>query len=151
MTELEQFANTLRRGFDGESWQGDSLSELLDGVTAEQARKRPLLNAHGIWELVLHITVWHGVVQRRINGEAYIPVGNQNFPEAGRSDAEWKQAVEQLRASTHELADVIRRFDPKRLDDQVPGKDYAYRHMLNGVATHDAYHAGQIALLKKAL
>ena len=150
MTELEQFADTLRRGFDGESWQGDSLSELLDGVTAEQARKRPL-NAHGIWELVLHIKVWHDVVLTRIGGEAFIPVGNQNFPEAGRSAEEWKQSVEALRQSTYELADVIRRFDPKRLDDQVPGKDYAYRHMLNGVATHDAYHAGQIALLKKQL
>ena len=150
MTELEQFADTLQRGFEGESWQGDSLSELLDGVTAEQARKRPL-NAHGIWELVLHITVWHGVVIKRIGGEAYIPVGNQNFPESGRSEEDWKQAIETLRKSTQELAQVIRRFDPKRLDDTVPGKPYAYRHMLNGVATHDAYHAGQIALLKKQL
>ena len=150
MTELEQFADTLQRGFEGNSWQGDSLSELLDGVTAEQAKKRPL-NAHGIWELVLHITVWHGVVIKRMNGQAVLPTGNDNFPEAGRSDAEWKQAIERLRASTLETADAIRRFDPARLDDQVPGKDYAYRHMLCGVATHDAYHAGQIALLKKAL
>ena len=151
MTELEQFADTLQRAFDGESWQGDSLSELLADVTAEEARKRPLLNAHGIWELVLHITVWHRVVQRRIAGEAVLPTGNDNFPEPGRSDEEWAQAVEALRQSTHETADAIRRFDPKRLDDKVPGKDYRYRHMLCGVATHDAYHAGQIGLLKKAL
>ncbi len=151
MTELEQFADTLQRAFDGESWQGDSLSELLAGVTAEQARKRPMLNAHGIWELVLHVKVWHDVVIKRMNGQVSLPTGNDNFPEPGRTDAEWKQAVETLRRSTHELADAIRRFDPKRIDDQVPGKEYGYRHLLSGVATHDAYHAGQIALLKKGL
>lgn len=151
MTELEQFADTLRRGFDGESWQGDSLSELLDGVRAEQARKRPMPNAHGIWELVLHIAVWHGVVQRRMQGEAVLPTGNDNFPEAGRTDFEWRQAIEALRKSTCETAEAIRRFDASRLDDRVPGKDYPYRHMLSGVSAHDAYHAGQIALLKKAL
>jgi uncharacterized damage-inducible protein DinB len=151
MTEVEQFADSLQRAFDGESWQGPSLSELLDGVTAEQARKRPLPQAHGIWELVLHISVWHRVAQRRMNGEAVLPAGNDNFPERGQSEAEWRQAVEALRQSTHETAAAIRRFPASRLDDQVPGKDYAYRHMLSGVATHDAYHAGQIALLKKAL
>lgn len=151
MTEVEQFADTLRRGFEGESWQGDSLSELLDGVTAEQAKKRPLLNAHGIWELVLHIIVWHGVVLKRMNGEVSAPAGNESFPERGQSEAEWRLAVEALRQSTHETADAIRRFPASRLDDQVPGKNYAYRHLLSGVATHDAYHAGQIALLKKAL
>ena len=151
MTELEQFADTLQRAFDGESWQGDSLSELLADVTADEAKKRPLLNAHGIWELVLHISVWHRVVQRRMAGEAVLPTGNDNFPEAGRSDEEWVQAVAALRDSTHATAEAIRRFDPKRLDDKVPGKDYRYRHMLCGVATHDAYHAGQIGLLKKAL
>ena len=151
MTELEQFADTLRRGFEGESWQGDSLSELLADVTAEQARRRVVPNAHGIWELVLHIDVWHRVVRRRMKGEAVLPTGNANFPEAGRGDEEWKQAIEMLHRSTLETAEAIGRFDPKRLDDRVPGKDYAFRHMLCGVATHDAYHAGQIGLLKKAL
>src|SRR4051812_27507144 len=110
MTELEQFADTLQSSFEGNSWQGDSLSELLDGVTAEQARKPPLQNAHGIWELVLHIIVWHGVVLRRMEGEIVLPTGTSNFPEAGRTDAEGKQAIDGLRRSTCETADAIRCF-----------------------------------------
>jgi hypothetical protein len=35
-------------------------------------------------------------------------------------------------------------------DKMVPGKDYNAFVMLLGVAQHDNYHAGQIALLKKA-
>lgn len=151
MTEVEQFADTLQRAFEGESWQGDSLSQLLAGVSAEQALARPLPKAHNIWELVLHIGVWHGVVRRRMNGEAVLPSDAENFPPAGHSAEEWKQAVDGLRKSTHETAEAIRRFPAARLQDKVPGKDYVYRHLLSGVSTHDAYHAGQIALLKKAL
>jgi uncharacterized damage-inducible protein DinB len=151
MNEIEQYAEMLRRAFEGESWQGDSLSELLDGVTAEQALARPLSQAHNIWEIVLHIGVWHGVARRRMKGEAVHPAGPNNFPSAGRSADEWKQAIDDLRKSSAETVAAIRSFPAARLDDKVPGKDYVYRHLLSGVSTHDAYHAGQIGLLKKAL
>jgi Uncharacterized protein conserved in bacteria len=151
MNEIEQYAEMLRRAFEGESWQGDSLSELLDGVTAEQALARPLHQAHTIWEIVLHIRVWHGVVRRRINGEAVHPTDADSFPPTGRSAGEWKEAIDDLRKSSAETVAAIRSFAVARLDDKVPGKDYVYRHLLSGVSTHDAYHAGQIGLLKKAL
>jgi hypothetical protein len=32
----------------------------------------------------------------------------------------------------------------------VPGTEYSVYFMLHGVIQHDLYHAGQIALLKKA-
>jgi hypothetical protein len=38
----------------------------------------------------------------------------------------------------------------KRLRDQVPGKPYNFYHMFHGIAQHELYHAGQIAILKKA-
>lgn len=151
MTELEQYADMLRRAHDGDSWQGSSLAELLDGVTADQAARGPIPNAHGIWELVLHIPAWHRVVRRRVNGERVVTIDDaENFPPvADRSETAWARAREALRASTLETAAVIRSFPPERLADEVPGKGYSYRHMLSGVAAHDAYHAGQIALLKK--
>jgi len=151
MTELEQFADTLERGFNGDSWQGNSLSELLADVTAEQALVRPLPRAHNVWELVLHIQFWHGVVRRRIQGQAVKPSDAESFPTAGTGADGWKQAIEQLRQSTHETAEAIRRFPAARLDDIVPGKSYRYRHMLSGISAHDAYHACQIAILRKGL
>jgi uncharacterized damage-inducible protein DinB len=151
MTELEQFADTLKRGFDGNSWQGRSLSELLTDIGPEQAMERPVAQAHSIWEIVLHIRVWHEVVRRRIVGEAVQPSDTESFPECAGGASEWQCAVEALRQSTYETATAICHFPEARLEDSVPGKNYAYRHLLSGIATHDAYHAGQIALLKKAL
>jgi hypothetical protein len=37
-----------------------------------------------------------------------------------------------------------------RLTERVPGKDYDIYFMLHGAVQHALYHAGQIALLKKA-
>jgi hypothetical protein len=40
-----------------------------------------------------------------------------------------------------------------RLAERVPGKEpdyYTLYYMLHGIVQHELYHAGQIALLKKA-
>lgn len=58
MSKSGQIADELRRAFYGEAWHGDSLFEILRGVTAAQAAARPITNAHSIWELVLHISAW---------------------------------------------------------------------------------------------
>ena len=42
-------------------------------------------------------------------------------------------------------------LEPSKLDETVPGKDYPVSVMLHGTAQHYAYHAGQIALLKRLL
>ena len=151
--ETVQFAETLRRSHDGDSWQGPSLSELLAGVIAAQAAARPIANAHGIWDLVLHLAAWHRVVRRRIAGETIVAIPDaEDFPSVDdTSEAAWAAAKGALHASSAETVDLIRAFPLDRLDEEVPGKGYSYRHMLSGVSAHDAYHAGQIALLKKAL
>ena len=58
MSEIARLADQVRRAFEGDAWHGDSIKELLAGVTAATAAARPIKNAHSIWELVLHIAAW---------------------------------------------------------------------------------------------
>ena len=37
------------------------------------------------------------------------------------------------------------------LKEKVVGEDYTTRFLISGIVRHHVYHAGQIALLKKAL
>jgi len=69
MTEIERIADQLRRAHEGEAWHGPALNEILKGVTAEAAARRPIASAHSIWEIVLHVGVWESVVRRRLSGE----------------------------------------------------------------------------------
>jgi ribosomal protein L27 len=55
-----------------------------------------------------------------------------------------REARAQLRAATLLLKDV-------ELENIAPGKDHSLYVMLHGGVQHDLYHAGQIAVLKKAL
>lgn len=151
MSQIEALADQLERSFRGGAWHGPAVAETLAGLDVTAAAARPLGGTHSIWEIVHHLTTWNEVPRRRLDGERL-----QNLPEdrdwppvgdaaAWRTDlAALEQAHEALHARVLELADG-------QLDDPVAGSDSTVRGMLLGVLQHNAYHAGQIALLRKAL
>jgi uncharacterized damage-inducible protein DinB len=152
MTEVQRIADQLRRAYEGEAWVGPCLRGLLDGVTAAQAASRPLPQAHTIWELVLHVTVWEAVVLRRLAGEDVEPTGEHDWPPVhDSSEAAWQKALTDLERGHRALREAIAGLTDARLNDPVPGKGYSVYFMLHGLVQHDLYHAGQLALLKKAL
>jgi len=153
MSEAARIADQLRRAFDGEAWHGDSVFEILKGVTAAQAAARPIARAHTIWELVLHIAAWDGAVLRRFGGVAVTLSDVENFPPVtDASETAWRKALAYVWRSHEELVEVVSALPDSRLDEMVPGKEgahYTFYYMLHGVVQHELYHAGQIALLKK--
>ncbi len=69
------------------------------------------------------------------------------------SEAAWRKAIEHLNRTHDELVKAVAAFPDSRLDEQVPGKTESYHnffYMFSGIVQHELYHAGQIALLKKA-
>ena len=153
MSEAARIADQLRRAFDGEAWHGDSLFEILKGVSAKQAAARPIADAHSIWELVLHIAAWDSVVARRFGGAVAELEDAENFPRvADESEAAWRKTLAEVRRVHQELIDAVAKMPDSRLEEMVPGKEgahYTFYCMLQGVVQHKLYHAGQIALLKK--
>jgi uncharacterized damage-inducible protein DinB len=152
-SEAARIADQLRRAFYGEAWHGDSLFEILEGVTAAQAAARPVAHAHTIWELVLHIAAWDGAVLRRLGGAAVELSDAENFPPVtDASEAAWRKALAHVRRVHEELVSAVAVLPDSRLGEMVPGKKgahYTFYYMLHGVVQHELYHAGQIALLKK--
>ena len=152
-SEATRIADQLRRAFAGDAWHGDSLFEILNGVTAAQAAARPIKNAHTIWELVLHIAAWDNAVLRRLGGVAVELSDTQNFPTVtDASETAWRKALAEVQRVHDELVEAVSVLSDSRLDEIVPGKEgahYTFYYMLHGVVQHELYHAGQIALLKK--
>ena len=149
--ESTLIAEQLRRAFEGEAWHGPALLELLGDVDAATAAAKPLPEVHSIWELVLHIAVWDGVASRRLAGEKCQPTGTANFPVVPRpAEAAWRKAVTQAKRMHDVLVRTVASLPESRLRERVPGKKYDFYFMLHGIAQHELYHAGQIAILKKA-
>jgi uncharacterized damage-inducible protein DinB len=155
MSETARLADQIRRAFEGDAWHGDSIKELLAGVSAAAAAARPIKNAHSIWELALHIAAWDEAVLRRIGGAAVELTKQQDFPPVTDTSPDaWRRTVSHLEQTHNQLIKAVAAFPDSRLQDQVPGKTedyYDFYYMFSGIVQHELYHAGQIALLKKAL
>src|SRR5579863_225582 len=155
MSETARLADQIHRAFDGEAWHGDSVVEILLGVDAAMAAAHPIKNAHSIWELVLHIAAWDGAVLTRTGGKAVQLRDEQNFPPVkDTSEAAWRGAIEHAKRTHKDLVQAVAAFPDARLAEQVPGKSesyYNFFYLFSGIVQHELYHAGQIALLKKAV
>ena len=152
MTEIERIQDQIRRVYEGDAWHGTSTHEILAGVPAAVAVKRVLPAVHTIWELALHMTAWRAVVVRRIEGEMVELSHEADWPRRqGETEEDWRQILDELDRSQERLLDAVGSMTDARLGDAVPGKDYDYYVMLQGIVQHDAYHAGQVALMRKLL
>lgn len=154
-TETSRIADQLRRAYDGEAWHGPALFEILHGVTAAQAAARPIRGAHRIWEVVQHVAVWNDAGRRRMAGEVVQPPPHEDWPAVKDESPEaWQRTLAHLKQTLDALASAVEACPDARLSEKVPGKEpdfYTLYYMLHGIVQHALYHAGQIALLKKAL
>ncbi len=151
--EPERLAEQLRLCLEGPAWHGPSLAELTADVTPDEAMAHPIAGAHSILELVLHLAGTYDLVLRRLRGDARTLGPEEDWPAAmPPADQQWPAALRRLRDLNAELRQAVARFDIARLDDPlVDQPPYPAYTQFIGVTQHDLYHAGQIALLKKAL
>lgn len=154
-----ELARLLRKGYSNDPWHGPSTSDLLRGVSAEQAAAWPVAGAHTIWELVLHMDGWHAEALRRLEGHppGMPPQGDWPPPPPDPSEATWQEARTSLEASLFRLCDRVERTSDDELAERVGqasrplGTGTTKAEMLIGILQHNAYHSGQVALLRKAL
>ena len=159
MSEAARLIDQFKRAHDGDPWHGSPIKDILQGVTHEQAARKPPNGAHSIWELVLHVTGWRNEVARRATGAPAAEPAGGDYPAVGEpTAARWKAALAALDASHDNLAGVVRDMSDDRLLEATNdprnrplGTGCSYYELLHGIVQHDAYHAGQIAILKKVL
>lgn len=151
MREIERITDQLERAFEGKAWHGPSVLEIIEGITSRQASARPFNGLHNIWEIVLHIAAWEGAVLRRLNGDrAQLPT-EEDWPlVAATSDEAWEQTRQALKQGHDDLRSAIADLDESRLDEPIIEGLASVYVTLHGIVQHDLYHAGQIAILKKA-
>jgi len=152
MSEIERITDQLRRAFEGNAWHGPSVREVLEGDTPETATRKVLPEAHTIWEIVLHIAAWEKFVRRRLEGKKVKgPTGAEDWSVVNDpSPAAWRRTIDALVEGHQQLMQAISKMSEAKLNETVPETNFSYYVLLHGVVQHDLYHAGQIALLKKA-
>lgn len=151
--EVDNIIDQLERTFEGDAWHGQSLSEILTSITAEQAAARPIPFAHSIWEIVLHSAAWQRAVRERLQGKPISSLPDEeDWPEAAdTSEQAWCDAIQTLRSEYEVLLAEAMNWRQRDLGEVTEGQRFTVYQMLHGVVQHNVYHAGQIAILKKAI
>jgi len=146
---------TIDQVYGRKGWHGTTLKGALRGVSPKQALWRPAPDRHCIWELVLHTAYWKYIVRRRLTGDRALtfPRAPSNWPAIPeRTDPKsWRADVDLLDREHQLLRSVVAQFPADRLSRRAPESQWTYSETIHGIAAHDAYHTGQIQLLKRLM
>jgi hypothetical protein len=126
-TKCNHIAYELASAVNGEAWYGNSLREILKDLTAEQALRHPIPNAHSIWELLRHVEAWAEFALGAVRGTPIPPWPatpvELDWPTvADTSEPAWKLAMESFFEHHLKLVEAIRAFTDERLEATVPGR-----------------------------
>jgi uncharacterized damage-inducible protein DinB len=158
-SDVARLIDFLEAAYSGSPWHGPSLKDNLKGVTAANAARRSG-SAHTIWELVLHLAAWRGEIARRLQGNEAGTPPEGDYPPAPQgedaSDAQWQKALAWLDDSQQRVLSAARALSDGDLQkpvldhrEHVSGEGATRHATLVGLLQHDAYHSGQIAVLRR--
>jgi uncharacterized damage-inducible protein DinB len=91
-------------------------------------------------------------VQQKSKGEPVAMTTELDWPPVWEtSEVTWKRALENFAESRTRLRNYVKTVHDDQLDEPIQRENYSRYVLLHGLVQHDLYHAGQIAVLKKAL
>lgn len=153
LDELARLLELLDQAFDRTAWHGPNLRGSIRGLSAADAAWRPRRGRHSVAEQVLHAAYWKYVARRRLTGArrgSFAREGSNWFPvEEDLDDPSWKGIVRLLEAEHRALREAVAGLTTEELGAVPPGSKVSRRALVQGIAFHDVYHAGQIGLLKR--
>lgn len=153
MTAIERIVQQMKFSFDGGAWHGPAVMEVLKDVDATTAVARPIPGAHSIWVLALHLAATQVVMLRRIRGEEAGLNENEFWEHTSAPTTDnWRSLIDRLIRQERELEAAVATFPAERLDERLmKSRETSAYVSFHGIVQHNTYHAGQIALLKKAV
>ncbi|MBS3808005.1 MAG: DinB family protein [Bacteroidales bacterium] len=150
--------NKLREQLAALISQGNAftpLPQLLDSIPYEVTGQQVEGFSHTVWELTEHLRIaLHDLVEYSKDSHFQSPPWPDGFwpDEPGLASREgWDESVRQIKALQEEMIEMV--LDPANdlFEPFVANPDHHLLRQATIVAEHNAYHAGQIAMLSKAL
>ena len=127
-----------------------SVKNALDGLTAEQAAWKPDGADNTIWEEVNHLIFWNERWLQRYRGELNYPEDIENTGTFKSEDKDWQATLAKLDAVMQEWREKLESITEEKLASPVNAQYQApWWSPLVQQNIHNAYHTGQILLLRK--
>jgi hypothetical protein len=115
----------------------------VDGVTAEQATWKDGSGNHSVGQLTYHLLFWNQRELEKFKGEPEKKFSGNNDETFNDFDTKkWNDTVKQLNQVMSDLEKLVETADEQKLQKWAPE--------IARIGTHNAYHVGQIVLVRKA-
>lgn len=151
--EIQLLLQQLDQAFNKRSWHGPNLRGSIRGLSAVQSGWRPHPGRHCIADIVVHAAYWKYAVRRRLLGEkrgSFAIKGSNWFPlPSPWNEASWREYVALLESEHRLLRAAVAELTARDLPRAPGGSKVSNVALIQGIAAHDVYHAGQIQLLKR--
>jgi uncharacterized damage-inducible protein DinB len=152
MTTRDRLISLFDKLYQGSPWIDVNIKETLKDITAVQASKRVLKDCNTIWEITNHLVQWRLNVLQRVQGKIMTtPAHNYIQRITENSDEAWAATLDQFSDTQEEWNRFLLALKEEDLEKVYPVNEMTYYEHIQGIIQHDAYHLGQIVLLKKLL
>ena len=131
----------LRSTHNNEDWFVPA-NIAVKGLTAEQASWTDGKGNHSVGQLAYHLVYWNRRNLARLKGEQLDKFSGNNDETFDKFDSKsWNETVQQLDSVMNELEKWVETADETKLKESAT----VFTH----ISTHNAYHIGQIILVRK--
>jgi len=125
----------------------------IEGITAKQAVWKPEASDNSIRESLSHLSYYNNAYLQRFKGIDYqydFADNDETFRGGDLSDDEWQTEVAEFDAIMTEWRGLLESADESKFDEPVSAENQAtWAELIANVNAHNAYHGGQILLLRK--
>lgn len=139
----------LLKGVD-DGWKITPFGKFLEGLTSEEANWRPAPEIHSIAEIVNHVAYWLEYRARQVRGESLEPL--KPIPSGGEappSMPDYPDCLRNLHKQFEALHEAVAALREEEVDRTVEGSPRPIIELVSNIIAHNAYHAGQIVLLRR--
>ena len=149
MSKIDVLIEQHTACYDADGWFV-CLRTALHGVTAEQAGWKPAGVDNSIHETVNHLIFWNERWLQRYRGELNKPEDVENKGTFKSDEADWQRTLVKLWSLMDEWRDKLAVITDEKLTQFVNAEYQApWTSPLAHQNIHNAYHIGQIVLLRK--
>jgi uncharacterized damage-inducible protein DinB len=142
------------QAFDHASWHGPSLRNSFRGLSGSEASWRSAPGRKSIAEICVHTAYWKYAARRILTGEkrGSFPLTGTNWfaREEPYTESAWKDDLALLDERHALWRSTVSELEPAKLGTIAKGK-YTVADVVQGVAAHDLYHAGQVQLIRRMM
>ncbi len=131
--KINDFIIQLEEIYSGKPWCSDSMTDIFNKISPEDAVKKSSQGTHSIVELVFHMITWRYFVVKLLQGDKEYDVkqnDKNDWCEINFSDENlWKYALSEFDKMQKMLISELNNFNEDLINKTIPLRNYNYEFL----------------------